>query len=190
MLGLFPTYLKSLHFPVSMIAELTMTTAVGQVIGFVCSGMIAERLGRRNGLTAMLGTGAVCVIALVLVIHNFLLAEVAAFFSGALLIGAAGIWGSILTENLPTDVRASGVGFLYNIGSFGGGLAPFLVLFGIHRLGLQFGAGLALASVIAAGLAIIALRFVHETRGISLDDLHVLGQETSIGSLPAIRSTQ
>lgn len=190
MLGLFPTYLKSLHFPVPMIAELTMTTAIGQIIGFVCSGMIAERLGRRNGLTAMLVAGALCVIALVLVIHNFVLAEVAAFFSGALLIGAAGIWGSILTENLPTGVRASGVGFLYNIGSFGGGLAPFLVLFGIHRLGLQFGAGLALASVIAAGLAIIVLRFVHETRGISLEDLHVHGQETSIDSLPTIRSTQ
>lgn len=171
MLGLFPTYLKSLHFPISVITWLTMTSACGQVVGFVCSGLIAERMGRRAGLTAMLGAGAVCVIVLVLVVHQFALAEIAAFLSGAFLVGSAGIWGSILTENLPTDVRASGVGFLYNIGAFGGGLAPFLVLTSIHRLNLQFGLGLALATVAAAGLSIIVLHFARETRGVSLDDV-------------------
>ncbi len=171
MLGLFPSFLKSLHLPVSRIAALTATTAIGQVVGFLSSGVIAERFGRRNGLTAMLALGALCVVFLVLVIHSFALAEIAAFLSGAFLIGAAGIWGSILSENLPTDVRASGVGFLYNIGSFGGGLAPFVVLSGIHRFGLRFGSGLAIATIIAAILAIATLRFVHETRGVSIEDV-------------------
>jgi SHS family sialic acid transporter-like MFS transporter len=118
----------------------------------------------------MLAGGAAGVIVLILVIHDFVLAEVVAFVSGALLIGAAGIWGSILTENLPTEVRATGVGFLYNFGSFGGGLAPFLVLSAIGYFQLGFGSGLALATVFAAGLSIFVLRFARETRGVALSD--------------------
>lgn len=174
MIGLFPTYLKSLHFPVAVVGTLTTTAAIGQVCGFACSGLIAERLGRRNGLTAMLLSGAVAMVVLTLTVQDFWVAEVLSFIAGALLVGAAGIWGLILTEHLPTDVRASGVGFLYNIGAFAGGLAPFLVLSLRSRLGLDFGVALAGATVVTCVLACIILRFARETKGVSLENVEAI----------------
>ncbi|HTJ28573.1 MAG TPA: MFS transporter [Candidatus Limnocylindria bacterium] len=171
MIGLFPTYLKTLHFPPHVIAQLGLTASIGEVVGFAMSGMIAEQLGRRNGLTLMLVCGAICVAAMVRVIHLPLLAFPAAFASGACIIGMAGIWGSILAENLPTEVRATGVGFLYNVGSFGGGLAPFVALSTIHGLRLDFGTGLAAITAASVVVSIVVLRFTRETKGIALNDV-------------------
>jgi MFS family permease len=103
--GLFPTYLKSLHLDTAVITWLTMASAIGQIIGFVGSGIIAERLGRRRGLALMLAAGTISVIVLVAVVHLFVLALIAAFLSGAFLVGSSGIWGTILTENLPSEVK-------------------------------------------------------------------------------------
>jgi SHS family sialic acid transporter-like MFS transporter len=166
--GLFPTYLKSLSFSTATITWLTMTSAVGQIAGFFCSGMIAERLGRRNGLILMIVLGALGVCILVAVVDNFMLAELAAFFSGFMLVGSSGIWGTILAENLPGHVRASGVGFLYNIGVIGGGLAPFVVLSSLKAFDIGMNIGISIFIVVAAVLGIILLRFTLETKGLSL----------------------
>ncbi len=171
MLGLFPSYLKSVHLSSGLIGGLGLTVSVGQVVGFALSGFFATWFGRRRALSGMLIIGAVMTILLVASIKLLALAAVFAFLSGAFLVGAAGIWGSILTENLPTNVRASGVGFLYNIGSAGGGLAPYVVLTSIHAFGLSFGAGLAAASTISAVLACVLLIFARETKGVSLDSV-------------------
>lgn len=169
MIGLFPSYLKSLHFSHSLVASLGLTVSVGQVCGFALSGFLATWLGRRLALGAMLVLGAIVTILLVLSGKMIVLTAVLAFLSGAFLVGAAGIWGSILSENLPTNVRASGVGFLYNIGSAGGGVAPYIVLTAIHSSGMSFGAGLAGASALAVLLSCILLTFTRETRGVSLN---------------------
>jgi SHS family sialic acid transporter-like MFS transporter len=166
--GLFPTYLKSLNFSTSTITWLTTTSAIGQIFGFFCSGLIAERLGRRAGLGLMLALGTVGVLVLVAVIDNIFLAELAAFFCGFMLVGSSGIWGTILTENLPSEVRASGVGFLYNVGVIGGGIAPFVVLSSLHRLDIDLRAGIGIFTVIASMLAGVLLWFVRETKGLSL----------------------
>ncbi len=171
MLGLFPTYLKSLQFPTSTIATLTFTVAAGQLVGFVFSGMIAEALGRRLGLAVMMISGVVGILLMIFFIHTLFLAEVFAFIGGGLLIGASGIWGTVLSEHLPTDVRASGVGFLYNVGSIAGGFVPFLVLSIVGTLGLDFGVALGGTTVTAVVLAIVVLYFARETKGVSLTDI-------------------
>jgi SHS family sialic acid transporter-like MFS transporter len=171
MLGLFPTYLKSLQFPTGTIATLTFTVAAGQLVGFVFSGMIAEALGRRGGLAAMMSGGVLGILIMIAVIHNLFLAEVFAFIGGGLLIGASGIWGTVLSEHLPTEVRASGVGFLYNVGSIAGGFVPFAVLSIVSGLGIDFGVAMGGTTITAVVLAIVVLYFARETKGVSLTDI-------------------
>jgi SHS family sialic acid transporter-like MFS transporter len=173
--GLFPTYLKSLSFEPLTITWLTMTSAVGQVFGFFASGFIAERLGRRAGISLMLGVGALCVVALVYSVNQFLLAECFAFLSGFFLVGSSGIWGTILTENLPRDVRASGVGFLYNIGVVGGGIAPYIVLSTVKAADMTIALGIAVFTIGAALAAIVILRSVRETKGMQLSEIDAGG---------------
>ncbi|MBN3756607.1 MFS transporter [Paraburkholderia sp. Tr-20389] len=173
--GLFPTYLKSLSFEPIAITWLTMTSAVGQVFGFFASGFIAERLGRRAGISVMLCVGALCVVALVYSVNQFLLAECFAFLSGFFLVGSSGIWGTILTENLPRDVRASGVGFLYNIGVVGGGIAPYIVLSTVKAANMTIALGIAVFTIVAALAAIVILRSVRETKGMQLSDIDAGG---------------
>ena len=169
--GLFPTYLKSLSFEPLTVTWLTITSAVGQVFGFFASGFIAERLGRRAGISAMLCAGSLCVVALVYSVNQFLLAECFAFLSGFFLMGSSGIWGTILTENLPRDVRASGVGFLYNIGVVGGGIAPYIVLSTVKAANMTIALGIAVFTVLAALTAIVILRSVRETKGLQLSEI-------------------
>ena len=163
--GLFPTYLKGLNFDPQHISFLTMSSAIGQVLGFFASGFIAEYLGRRWGLGVMVAVGVAFVAALVYTVDILPVAVLCAFFSGFFLVGSSGIWGTILTENLPTEVRATGVGFLYNIGVIGGGIAPFIVLNTIHRINISVAMGIASFSVVAAVVAFILLIFARETKG-------------------------
>jgi MFS transporter, SHS family, sialic acid transporter len=173
--GLFPTYLKSLSFEPLTITWLTMTSAIGQVFGFFASGFIAERLGRRAGISAMLGVGSLCVVALVYSVQYFLVAEMFAFLSGFFLVGSSGIWGTILTENLPREVRASGVGFLYNIGVVGGGIAPYIVLSTVKAASMTIALGIGVFTIAAALLAIVILRSVRETKGMQLSEIDAGG---------------
>jgi SHS family sialic acid transporter-like MFS transporter len=167
--GLFPTYLKSLKLETATITWLTMSSAIGQIIGFIGSGIIAEHFGRRRGLAIMLIAGTICVMTLVGVVHMFPLAVLMAFLSGLFLVGSSGIWGTILTENLPSEVRASGVGFLYNVGVVGGGIAPFVVLSSLQHLNIGLAFGIALFTAAAGLLALLLLRWTRETRGITLN---------------------
>ncbi|HCQ8222567.1 TPA: MFS transporter [Raoultella planticola] len=163
--GLFPTYLKGLSFAPGHITLLTMSSAIGQVLGFFASGFIAEKYGRRLALGLMIGIGVLFVIALVYSVHILAAGMFCAFFAGFFLVGSSGIWGTILTENLPTEVRATGVGFLYNIGVIGGGIAPYIVLSTIHKVNMTVAFGIASFSAVAALLAFILLKFVKETKG-------------------------
>jgi SHS family sialic acid transporter-like MFS transporter len=140
-------------------------------VGFVFSGMIAEALGRRKGLAAMMSGGVLGILIMIAVIHNLFLAEVFAFIGGGLLIGASGIWGTVLSEHLPTEVRASGVGFLYNVGSIAGGFVPFAVLSIVSGLGIDFGVAMGGTTITAVVLAIVVLYFARETKGVSLTDI-------------------
>ena len=173
--GLFPTYLRSLSFDPATITLLTMTSACGQVLGFFASGFIAERIGRRFALGGMAGIGSLCVVALVYTVHQFYVAAAFAFLAGFFLVGSSGIWGTVLTENLPRDVRASGVGFLYNIGVVGGGIAPFIVLSSVKAMSMTLALGITVFSLIAAGLAIVILFWVRETKGMSMAEIDAGG---------------
>ena len=169
--GLFPTFLRSHDFTTSVITWITMTSAVGQIVGFFFSGIIAQRFGRRNGLTLMIVLGTLGLCVLLAVVDRFVNAAAAAFFAGFMLVGSSGIWGTILAENLPSEVRAAGVGFLYNFGVIGGGIAPYVVLSSLRRFDINMPTGIALFTVIPTILATVLLRFTRETRDVRIAEI-------------------
>jgi SHS family sialic acid transporter-like MFS transporter len=118
----------------------------------------------------MLALGTVGLVGLLMVMRYTALATLAGFLTAFFLVGSSGIWGIILAENLPTQVRAAGVGFLYNVGAIGGGVAPFVVLSSLRVLGLQLSQAIGAFTVVATLLCLLLLCFVRETRGISLLD--------------------
>lgn len=90
--ALLPTYLRNLNLPASFVSTVAMSSAIGQILGFVASGFIAEKLGRRWAISSMIGVGALSVTALVLTTGSTPLALAFAFLSGFFLVGASGIW--------------------------------------------------------------------------------------------------
>jgi sugar phosphate permease len=74
--------------------------------------------------------------------------------------------GSFMTELYPTAVRGTGQGFCYNAGRGIGALFPAMVGFLAVRLGLTL--AIALFSIAAYGVMIVALLMLPETRGRSL----------------------
>jgi hypothetical protein len=77
--------------------------------------------------------------------------------------------GTFMTELYPTAVRGVGQGFCYNAGRGIGALFPALVGFLSGRLGL--GMAIAIFSLGAYGVMIVALLLLPETRGRSLASL-------------------
>lgn len=170
--GLLPTYLKEAHFSAQAISWLTTASAVGQIAGFSVSGFVVETYGRKKGVAALLLLGSVSVYALVHFVSSTSLGLVFAFLSGFFIVGAGGCYATIIAENLPSDVRGSGVGFLYNIGVFGGGIAPYVVLSSIKVFHLDIATGIPLFSLIGVVLGLVVIFcFVRETKGIALDTL-------------------
>ena len=147
-----------------------MSSAVGQIFGFVASGFIAERLGRRFAIATMISIGALCVGGVVASADTELLALGFSFLSGFFLVGASGIRGTLLTENLPRNLRASGVGFLYDFGVIGGGVAPFILLSSMRRRGISLAIAITALTIGATRLGAL-LSLVRETKSVDLTDV-------------------
>jgi SHS family sialic acid transporter-like MFS transporter len=170
--GLLPTFLRSLHLDPAAVGVITSTGAIGQICGFFCSGFIAERVGRKNAITLMLTIGCCCIFALVHVASfSMPLSACFAFLSGFWIVGASGIYPTILAENLPSNVRATGVGLIYNIGVIGGGVAPFVVLASLDFFNVRLSSGIFLYTLLgdALGIAILYL-LTRETKGVLIDE--------------------
>jgi len=167
--GLLPTLLRDIHFDAAQISWITSISAIGQIFGFASAGFAINALGRRKGVALLLLLGGASVFLMVQALPNILLASVLAFTSGFFVVGAGGCFATIAAENLPAHVRGSGVGFLYNIGVFGGGVAPYIVLSSIRRLDISVGQGIALFTILAALIGgLISLTLLRETKDISL----------------------
>jgi SHS family sialic acid transporter-like MFS transporter len=111
----------------------------------------------------------VCVTALVSSTGSVSLAMLFAFLSGFFIVGVGGAFATIIAENLPLTVRASGVGFLYNIGVFGGGVAPYVVLGSLKAMNIGTGTGIALFTAIGVACTLIVIfAGVRETKGLGL----------------------
>jgi len=170
--GLLPTFLRALDLAPSSVSVITSASAIGQISGFFCSGFIAERIGRKRAIALMLALGCACVFALVNVAPRSVpLASVFACLSGFWIVGASGIYPTTLAENLPPKVRATGVGFMYNIGVIGGGLAPFVVLASLDYFKLKLPNSILIYTLLSDALGVLIIYVAtRETQGISIED--------------------
>jgi SHS family sialic acid transporter-like MFS transporter len=126
--SLLPTYLKTeLHFDPAQVAHVLLWAGLGYAAGSVCSGMVADRLGTRR--TYVLGL----LISLLFVVPVFALSADHIVWLWVLLFGLqffsqgiSGLLPKFVSDHLPVNVRASGLGFCYNVGALGGAIAPIM----------------------------------------------------------------
>lgn len=126
--SLLPTYLKTeLHFDPAQVAHVLLWAGLGYAAGSVCSGIVADRLGTRR--TYVLGL----LISLLFVVPVFAMSSEHIVWLWVLLFGLqffsqgiSGLLPKFVSDHLPVNVRASGLGFCYNVGALGGAIAPIM----------------------------------------------------------------
>ena len=143
--SLLPTYLKTeLHFDPTQVAHVLLWAGLGYAAGSVVSGVVADRLGTQR--TYVLGLA----ISLLFVVPVFAMTGAHAVWLWVLLFGLqftsqgiSGLLPKFLSDHFPINLRASSLGFCYNIGALGGAIAPI--------------AGASIASSIGLGNALMVL---------------------------------
>jgi len=160
-----PLYLSTERgLQVTGTATYLLVQIVGGFIGYVSSGFFHDRFGRRPTQTVayLLAIGSMLLFVLAPV-SSTALGYLLIFVVGLCVSGCAGGLGAILSEQYPTDVRGSGLGFTYNVGRGIAALGPMLIGF----MAAGYGLGWSIL-VVGSGLAALAtamLWLLPETRG-------------------------
>jgi MFS family permease len=139
---------------------------VGSFLGFVGSAYLTDYVGRRwNFIIFSVAAWLITLGYLYLPLGDgglLLLSLPFGFFT----VGAYSSLGPFFTELFPTDIRGTGQSFAYN---FGKGVGAFCVA-GVGWLASSMPLGEAIGAVSLGGylLAIVAVFFLPETRGLTL----------------------
>jgi MFS family permease len=162
-----PTYLKTVrHISSVGTGSYLMVLILGAFFGFLSGAYLADGIGRKpTFMLSAIGSVVLTLVYLFAPISNDWILPVG-FLLGYVSLTMFSPMGSFMTELYPTAVRGVGQGFCYNAGRGIGALFPALVGFLSLRLGL--GPAIAIFSVGAYGLMIVALLLLPETRGRSL----------------------
>jgi len=118
-----------------------VTTELGAFLGYLSFGFLADRLGRRQTSIAFLLSAAVLVPVYGWMARSPMLLLLLGPPLGYFTHGPFSMFGALLAELFPTDVRASAQGLAYGAGRAMSALAPYL----IGALAERHGIGLALA---------------------------------------------
>ena len=159
-----PTYLKTERdLTIVGTSGYLFVVIAGAFLGYLTAGYVHDRIGRRRAFAlfaALAGTSLV-VYFLVPSGSNTMLLLVG-FPLGFFASGCFSGFGSYLAELFPTQARATGEGFCYNVGRGFGALFPGIIGF----LAAAVGLGGAIAfGVFGYVLAIAALTMLPETKG-------------------------
>jgi MFS family permease len=161
-----PTYLKTVR-GLSAVGTggYTLVLILGAFFGFVTGAYLSDGIGRKR--TFLLSAVASIVLTLA-----YLFAPVSndwflpiGFVLGFVSLIMFSPMGPFMTELYPTAVRGVGQGFCYNVGRGIGALVGFLAA----KVGLT--TAIAIFSLSAYGVMIVALLLLPETRGRSLTSL-------------------
>ncbi|MFD1243904.1 MFS transporter [Paralysiella testudinis] len=136
------------------------------------SGIGADKIGRRRWLIGVTSAILLFGLAMPLFLQHGSPASVLGFLVvGMMLMGLNfGPMAALLPELFPTEVRYSGASLAYNFAAIVGASVATLVAIEINKSFGIFGVGVYLA--LNAGLSLLALFSIHETKDISLMDVH------------------
>jgi len=143
---------------------------VGSFAGYLTSGWLNDRLGRRiNFLFFSIGSAVVIVLYSSVVHSNALLIPLSlplGFFASGIFSG----FGSYLAELFPSRARGAAQGFIYNGGRAVASLGPALIGYLASSVG-GLGNAIAIFGPLAYVLCVIAVLLLPETKGIQLKPL-------------------
>jgi MFS family permease len=164
--GLFTWVPRFLSMPASqggrglgivMTSEWTIVMQAGTFLGYISFGFIADRFSHKSTYIVYLLIAAVMVPIFASVSNPsalLVIGPVVGFFGTGYFSGFA-----ILTSELfPTAIRASAMGFVYNIGRVLSAVSPWLIGRVSERTGLGFALTLTSAGFLLAALIATALR--------------------------------
>ncbi len=165
---LLPTFLiKVRHLSAIGSGPYLALVIIGSFVGYVTSGWLNDRLGRRmNFLFFAIGSAIIVLLYTAVVKTNTLLIPLSfplGFFASGIFSG----FGSYLAELFPTRVRGAAQGFTYNGGRAIAAFAPALIGYLSGVLG-GLGHAIAIFGPISYLLCIIAVLALPETKGVEL----------------------
>ncbi len=153
-----PELKKAVEVKVSLAV---MAQNFGCFLGALCYGYVAKRSGRKIAFALAL-TGCLIVIPITFIITNSFGMAVVLFFSmGFMLLAIFSGYAVYFPELYPTRLRATGVGFCYNVARYISAFAPYTFGTLAQRFGIRQ-AGVMISVVFLVGLAV--LPFAPETK--------------------------
>jgi MFS family permease len=166
-----PTFLREMHQMTARSMTWLLTAQVGQFLGMMTFGVVADRLGRRPAfaLYSLLTAAALAPLAFA---WQHLAAAPPLFWTVMFALGVgsgctAG-FGALLAELFPTEVRGTAMGATYNLARTAQLVAPVVVQAAVAAHGLAGGLSVPLVLALATASWVWVLP---ETRGIALTGL-------------------
>jgi AAHS family benzoate transporter-like MFS transporter len=121
-----PKMMQETGFSISSSLAFNLVLGIGQIIGSLGGGYLADKIGHRKVLVTMFFIGAVTFVALGM-IHNVIGLYVLICIGGACTVGTMSLANPYITEFYPRDIRTTGMGYSQAIGRIGSILAPTLI---------------------------------------------------------------
>jgi len=122
--SLMPTYLKSIGFDTVGIGQMMFIANLGALFGYWFGGFLADWIGTGKAIIYTILVSTVFLILAFMVKNSFAILAIIMFLLQYTRQGVAGLWPKYITDFFDVDVRASGLGMTYNLGSIAGGMSP------------------------------------------------------------------
>jgi SHS family lactate transporter-like MFS transporter len=154
---LYPTFLQQQrHFAPNHVAETTMLSMVGAILGGLVVGYCSDRFGRRRAMIAA-ALGALLVVPLWIAAPTSGLIVAGGFLMQFCVQGAWGVIPAHMNELSPGHLRGFLPGFAYQIGMLCAGIAPYIeTVLGEHFTYAQ-SMGFLAATALVVGVIVIGL---------------------------------
>ena len=163
-----PLFLQTVrHLSIVGTASYTWAAVVGSFLGYALAGYLHDAIGRRRAFSIyFLGAAAAIALFTKMPVSGTMMGLSVTFLLGFFASGQAAGLGAYLAELFPTEIRATGQGFAYNVGRGLAAAAPTAVATLTGSFGLAN--AILLIGCIAATLGLLVVWALPETNGLAI----------------------
>ncbi len=163
-----PTYLQKVrHLTAIGSGPYLAMVVIGSFIGYLTSGWLNDRLGRRKNFLIFSMGSALIILLYMFIIHANSVLITLSFPLGFFASGIFSGFGSYLAELFPSRVRGAAQGFVYNGGRAIASFGPAVIGYLSVQVG-GLGHAIAIFGPISYLLCVIAVLILPETKGMNL----------------------